>query len=94
MLQVLVVGGNEGGIPPCCVIGGGQFLQRADQGLGHETPAVAAEMAGGIGIGVEIGGGGAVHEVPVYGRTKVAGMLHFNALHFPKIAIKSDPFVR
>ena len=46
--------GDEGRIDACGVVGGGQFLQRPDQGLGDEAAAEAAEMAVGIGVGVEI----------------------------------------
>jgi len=56
--QILVVGGDEGRIATRLVIGGRQLLQRPDQGLGDETPAVAAEMAVGIGVGMEIDDGG------------------------------------
>lgn len=39
------------------VIGLGQFLQRADQGFGNETAAIAAEVALGIREGVIVGNG-------------------------------------
>ncbi len=55
VLQVLVVGGNERRIDPRLVVGGSQFLQRPDQGLGDETAAIAAEMPVGVGESMEIG---------------------------------------
>jgi hypothetical protein len=58
MLQVLVEGGDEGRIDPRGVVGGRQFLQRPDQGLGDEAAAVPAEMAAGVRVGVVIGRGG------------------------------------
>jgi hypothetical protein len=61
MGQVAVVFGDEGRIDPGRVIGCGQLLQRPDQGLGDEAPAVAAVMPGGIGIGVEVTDGGVGH---------------------------------
>jgi hypothetical protein len=61
MGQVAVVFGDEGRIDPGRVIGGGQLLQRPDQGLGDEAPAVAAVMPGSIGIGVEVTDGGVGH---------------------------------
>ena len=56
MLEVLVEGGDEGRIDAGGVVGGGQFLQGPDQGFSDETPAVAAEVATGVRIGVEVGG--------------------------------------
>ena len=44
--EVVLEFGDEGRVDARRVVGGGQFLQRADQGLGHEAPAEAAEMAG------------------------------------------------
>src|SRR5690606_10827571 len=48
MRQVPVEGLDEVRIHARGVVGGGQFLQRSDQGLGDETPAVAAEVAAGV----------------------------------------------
>jgi len=56
--EVLVVGGDKGRIAARLVIGGGQLLQRPDQGFGDEAAAVTAEMPLGIRIGMEIGDGG------------------------------------
>ena len=54
MREVVVEFGDERRIDARGIVGGGQFLERPDQRLGDEAPAVAAEMAGGIGIRVEI----------------------------------------
>ena len=47
----------EHGVGARLVIGRGESLQRADQRLGDEAPAEAAEVALGIGPGVVIGRG-------------------------------------
>jgi hypothetical protein len=54
MLQVFFEFGDEGRIDARGVVGRGQFLQRADQGFGDETPAETAEMAIRIGVSVVI----------------------------------------
>ncbi len=54
VLEVLVVLGDEGRILARLIVGRCQLLQRPDQGLGDEAAAVAAEMAVGVGIDVEI----------------------------------------
>src|SRR3546814_1165771 len=36
------------------LVGRGQFFQRPDQGFGDEAPAVAAEVATGVGPGVVV----------------------------------------
>ncbi len=59
--QVLVEGLLERGIGFRGVVGRREFGDRAHQGLGDETPAVAAEMAVGIREGVEIGDRGLRH---------------------------------
>src|SRR5690606_23222749 len=40
---------DEAGVGAGGVVGGRELAQRLDQGLGHEAPAVAAEVAGGVG---------------------------------------------
>ena len=54
MRQVGLEFGDEGGIDARGVVGRGQLLQRADQGLGDEAPAIAAEVARRIRVGMEI----------------------------------------
>ena len=61
VLEVVVERVGEGRVGAGRVVGGGQFLQRPDQGLGDEAPAVAAEVSGGVGIGVEVTDGGSGH---------------------------------
>src|SRR3546814_20674289 len=52
--QVLVERLDECRVHACRVVGRGQFFQRPDQGFGDEAPAVAAEVATGVGPGVVV----------------------------------------
>ncbi len=61
VLQVVIEGGQERRILAGLVVRRRQFLQRADQGLGDEAAAEPAEMAAGVGEGVEVGGAGFGH---------------------------------
>ena len=59
--QVGLEFGDEGGIDARGIVGGGQFVERTDQGLGDEAPAVTAEVARGVGLTKVVdgrGGGG------------------------------------
>ena len=87
MLEVFFELGDEGRVHARRVIGGCQFLQRADQGFGDEAPAIASEVATGVRIGVVVGGPGLVHGL---GRTRSVRDLHFSAHKIRYKAIKSQ----
>src|SRR5690606_419277 len=68
--QVPVEGFDERRIHARGVVGGGQLFQRADQGLGDEAPAVAPEMAAGVGPRVVVDRAG-------IGRGRIVRTAHF-----------------
>lgn len=65
MLEVLVVFGDEARILPRLIVGGGQLLQRANQGFGDEPAAKLAKVASSIRIGVKVTDGLGRHGNPL-----------------------------
>jgi len=60
MRKIVIERSDKCRIDPRGVIGLAKLVQWTDQGLSNKTPAVASEMAAGIGVGVVIGDGGHV----------------------------------
>src|SRR5690606_27325246 len=63
MRKVRLEGSVERRVRARLVVGRGQLAQGLDQGFGHESPAMAAEMAVRVWPGVEIGDVRAAHRI-------------------------------
>jgi hypothetical protein len=78
MLEVVFEFCDEGRVDARRVVSGGELLQRADQGFGHEPPAEAAEVAGRIGSVAEIDQRGAGVDRLSLGGSRHDGLLRRN----------------